>query len=356
MIKISVIIAAYNAESTIRRCLKSICLQSYTNLEIIVVNDGSKDSTLSKIKKIAEQDPRIVIINQENKGAGMAKNRGMAVASGDYISFVDSDDWIDKHTYEEVVEKIYRYNPDMVVFNHNRIYSDKIQKNVRGMKEELIELDKIGRNKYISKYMISYNHEFGAWNKVVRRSLIALHNIGFSDNKTTVYDDNLYCLKLICHAETIYSIPKAFYNYVILKGSVSDMDNTYKKLAIGYSNLFDIFIKYLKRIDMYREFAYVLPYLYYSMVYFGLIRIKHFAHKDVSDVFEELSKFYFYKPFMKEMNNIVYRCKNIILSLSGMRKISNWQVNGLLILTIIQGGVITHYAMEDNYSKIERYI
>lgn len=355
MIKISVIVAAFNSEKTIRRCLKSICGQSYENLEIILVNDGSKDSTLEIMEAFKKKDARIKIVNQENKGAGLAKNAGLKQATGQYVSFVDSDDWIDLDTYKIVVNKINKVKPDVLVFDHNRVIGNKIQRNVRKNKEETINLDEFGRSKYIIKYMISYNHEYGAWNKIVRRELLYKYDIGFSDNKNTVYDDNLYCLKIICHAQTIYSIPNAFYYYVIEQGSLSDMGNTYDKLALGYSNMFVLYIDYLKSINKYKDFSDVLPYLYYSMVFFGLVRFKHFAHMDVSGVPEKLSAYSFYKPFMLQMGDDKYRCKRILLTLSGV-KISNWQVNGLLLLTIIQAKILSKFVLEDKYEKIEKFI
>ena len=95
--KISIIIPAYNCEKYIERCVKSILCQTYHNLEIIVINDGSKDNTIKVLKKLGNEDNRIVVINKENTGVSDTRNLGLEKATGDYIGFVDSDDYIEKY-------------------------------------------------------------------------------------------------------------------------------------------------------------------------------------------------------------------------------------------------------------------
>jgi glycosyltransferase involved in cell wall biosynthesis len=94
--KISIIIPVYNAEQTIDRCLDSVCGQTYTNLEIILVNDGSSDHSLEKLERWKQQDNRIIVISQDNSGSAIARNKGLYVATGDYIGFVDADDFVER--------------------------------------------------------------------------------------------------------------------------------------------------------------------------------------------------------------------------------------------------------------------
>lgn len=108
--KISVIVPAYNAEKTIERCLKSILKQTYHNLEVIVVNDGSTDSTELIISKIEKNDVRVHLITIENGGVSHARNVGIDNASGEYITFVDSDDYIDEEMYASLMELIQKYD------------------------------------------------------------------------------------------------------------------------------------------------------------------------------------------------------------------------------------------------------
>ena len=116
-IKISVIVPVYNVENYLSQCLKSIINQTYKNLEIICVNDGSTDKSLMILKEYEKKDKRIKVINQNNKGLAATKNVGMKIATGDYITFVDSDDYIDLNVYEKCIESIIKYNkPDIVVY------------------------------------------------------------------------------------------------------------------------------------------------------------------------------------------------------------------------------------------------
>lgn len=355
---ISVIVAAYNAEKDIRRCLDSICSQTFENLEIIVVNDGSTDQTLDILGEYENVDSRIKIIDQENQGAGKAKNAGLKAATGDYIAFVDSDDWIEKETFMESYGCTENGKIDMVVYNHNKIFPNRELRNVRKMKEELIRMDDIGIEKYVMKYMISFNHEFGAWNKLVRREIIDKYGIEFSDNKKTIYDDNLYCLKLICHVETIRTLNRAFYNYNIRSGSVSDMSNTYEKLALGYTYMLQEFRNYVCEQGMLDQWKSVFPLLYYSMVFFGLTRLKRFGGMDIRGVAKKLSETEYYSEYMSQINKLSVRVKYITKTVLGIGtlKNDNWQLMGLIFLTLVQGKLIASNAIKNKYDRVDFWI
>lgn len=129
--KISVIIPVYNVEKYLEDCVKSICEQTLEDIEIICVNDGSTDSSLQILNKLAEDDSRIVIIDQQNSGAGAARNTGIAKATGKYLGFVDSDDLIYPTMYEELYNKAEKTRADMVItgeietfFDDNIIFPD----------------------------------------------------------------------------------------------------------------------------------------------------------------------------------------------------------------------------------------
>ena len=124
-LKISVIVPIYNAEKYLVRCLDSIIRQRYCNLEIILVNDGSTDKSGSIIEKYAIQDARISTIHKANEGIGSAYRIALSVASGDYISFVDSDDYIDLCMYEELIRIIEDKNPDIIHFGTTLFNDEK---------------------------------------------------------------------------------------------------------------------------------------------------------------------------------------------------------------------------------------
>lgn len=129
MYKVSVIVPVYNAEHYLRECLNSILRQTYDNIEIICVNDGSKDGSSCILDEYAAKDNRIIIINQENLGVSAARNRGMEVAAGDYVLFIDSDDWLEDETIEEVLQYSISNRLDICSFSyiseHGKIHSKR---------------------------------------------------------------------------------------------------------------------------------------------------------------------------------------------------------------------------------------
>lgn len=122
--KISVIIPVYNAEKFLCRCLDSIINQSLNEIEIIIVNDGSTDNSLGIVNEYRRQDNRIQIITQENQGTGMARNNGISLAHGEYISFVDADDYIDLDMYENMYKRASNNKSDIVIARYRRVDSD----------------------------------------------------------------------------------------------------------------------------------------------------------------------------------------------------------------------------------------
>lgn len=112
--KVSIIVPVYNAENTIDRCVASLCAQSYNNLEIILINDGSKDNSLRKLMQWQAIDSRIIVVSQENQGAACARNKGLDRATGEFISFVDADDEVAPLIYEKMVKASEQMDADIV--------------------------------------------------------------------------------------------------------------------------------------------------------------------------------------------------------------------------------------------------
>lgn len=121
---ISVIVPVYNSESYLEECLTSICKQTYPNLEIIVVNDGSTDQSEKIIRKYSQNDARVRLINQENQGISSARNVGLQYATGDYVMFVDSDDWIDAETCATAIQRICDTDADVVLWSYIKEYKN----------------------------------------------------------------------------------------------------------------------------------------------------------------------------------------------------------------------------------------
>ena len=179
---ISVIVPAYNVEKYIRECLVSLVEQTFRDIEIVVVNDGSTDKTAQIIDEFARKDNRIKVITQENQGLSSARNRGIEQARGEYISFVDSDDWVDKDFLEKLYNTILKYNADISCASaiRKRKNSEKYRFLYKEEKEYTTLKDKIKICKVPNCCYV--------WNKLYQKSLI--ENIKF---KKGVYFEDMLC-------------------------------------------------------------------------------------------------------------------------------------------------------------------
>ena len=189
--EISVIIPVYNTETNLEDCLTSVIGQSFAHLEIIIVDDGSTDSSPAIIKRFAETDARIKVITQENKGAAAARNAGLRLASGEYVAFVDSDDTIDVKTYERAYKKAEESGADIVMFGESRFSpQDKTYDNA------FEALDAPGA--------------IFLWNKLYRREFLLDNNLWIPEHIKCYHDDAFNCVALpkanrvACMQERLY--------------------------------------------------------------------------------------------------------------------------------------------------------
>lgn len=153
--KISVIVPIYNAEKWLKRCLESIVNQTYTNLEILLINDGSTDNSFNICKDFEERDKRIILINKSNEGVSKTRNVGLEKATGKYIKFVDSDDWMEKETCEELIKLIQQEKTDLAICGLN-IYKNNNILRTPHLKKKIVEIKKdIKEFEYIYKVFAS---------------------------------------------------------------------------------------------------------------------------------------------------------------------------------------------------------
>lgn len=245
--KISVIIPVYNVEKYLNRCLDSVIKQSYQNLEIILVDDGSTDNSSKICDEYAQKDKRIVVLHKENGGLSDARNKGIDICTGNYISFIDSDDWLENGFYEYVYQNL--ENNDLLIFNY--YLSDDRKKKLIKYRDIDLNLEK---EKCISE-LIKANIQSYAWNKVYKIYLFA--NIRFPKGKN--YEDQAIMHLIIDKCQKIKYCNKAFYNYYQNPKSITH--------TINYKNYKDFFYvnilrgRYLKKYypDIYE---YHLNYIY----------------------------------------------------------------------------------------------
>lgn len=251
MSSVSIIIPVYNTERYLEKCLDSVVNQSLKDIEIIVINDGSKDGSKDIIEKFKKLDERIVFIDKENGGQSAARNEGVKIARGEYIAFVDSDDWVEKDMYKDLYEAAVKSNADVAICDHNYIYDnrEKNRFNIYNMKNETIDMENYGVDNYIMNYIKTYKHGNEVWSRIYKRNILEENHIAFDINSQKgipeIGEDLLFNLKVALHCNKVVSIDKAYYNYYIREGS--SMNSHKPDLLKRSINIVKIFLEEIKK-------------------------------------------------------------------------------------------------------------
>lgn len=231
---VSIIIPIYKVSDYLDACVESACRQSYANLEIILVDDGSPDDCPQKCDEWAEKDDRIKVIHKPNGGLSDARNAGLNVATGKYIYFLDGDDTIQLDLIETVVKHM-DDGADLVAFRFMRIMPDGTR--MQGQKHEIgtfVLSDEKSRHDYIINKILTEKIGWEAWSRIYRKDKIDRYNLRFADNRKIFAEDLYFCLCYCTHADKIVSIPDVLYNYMIRSDSI--MNEQKSNLNIGRMN------------------------------------------------------------------------------------------------------------------------
>lgn len=200
MPKFSIIVPVYKVEEYLDRCIQSILKQTFTDFEVILVDDGSPDNSGIICDNYAAKDNRIVVLHQKNQGVSAARNNGLDIAQGEYICFVDSDDWIEQEMLAEIEADISNKSNDVVIWGVKNIYNDRIY-------EDNINIEE--NTEKFKEALIVDELQAYAWNKCYKISI-------FGGDKFPLgmcYEDLFFIPQLVYKAESISVIKKALYNY-----------------------------------------------------------------------------------------------------------------------------------------------
>ncbi|OXA80609.1 Glycosyltransferase involved in cell wall bisynthesis [Flavobacterium aquidurense] len=206
----SIIVPVYNVEDYLSQCLDTILCQSFSDFELILVNDGSTDSSLEICKQYKQKFPQIILIDKENGGLSDARNTGLKIAKGEYIIFTDSDDyWQGKKVLEDLNNLISKTNPDIIIHEESRFFSEKdvvCKYNQRFIKNKNGKFeDEILNLVYYDLYAAS------AWDKVIKRTILIENTLFFPVEKKS--EDIEWCGKLMHYLKTFSIYSKSFYVY-----------------------------------------------------------------------------------------------------------------------------------------------
>lgn len=219
---ISILSPCYNVEAFLPQCIDSIIKQTYTNLQIVLIDDGSNDDTWSVMQHYADNDTRIEIYHQHNQGVSSTRNNLLDKIKGEYVLFVDSDDWIEPDTIEFLITKALAHSADIVmcamVKNDDTPSSDYTEK--------LLDQDTT-----IKKFLFHKELSGSLWNKLVKSSL--LHNIRF-DHRISYGEDALFCWHVLQRVNTVVMTDRRLYHHRMNENSLSHLNWTPTKKGSGH--------------------------------------------------------------------------------------------------------------------------
>lgn len=264
MPKVSLIVPVYKVENYINQCLDSLINQTLKDIEIILIDDGSPDNSGKICDEYSRNDHRIKVIHKENGGVSAARNDGIKEATGDYIMFLDSDDWAEENMCEVAYNAIVEKKVDMAFFTHYTNYSNKeILENKMpksfyyDKKEDIEKIQLIVINdKYVKLIdnSLSYSGFTAPWSKIFSRKFIQENNILYNLNVKGIFDDGLFVLECLEKANNIYFENVSLYHYRIIDSSIMRSYNP-NKIQI-YNTIFDelkLFANKYKKSDMFFE-------------------------------------------------------------------------------------------------------
>lgn len=317
MAKVSVIVPIYNVEKYLSKCLNSLVNQTLDDIEIILVNDGSTDNSGKIAKEYKDKyTEKIIYLEKENGGLSDARNFGIPYAKGEYIAFLDSDDYIEEEAYEKMYEKAKKEDADYIECDFIWEYPNK----------QIIDK----RIEYTDKKDMLTKVRVVAWNKLIKRELIINNNIRFP--KGLRYEDIEFTYKLIPLLKKVLYIDKPFVHYVQRKNSIANVQNV--KTADIFTILENV-EKYYKEKNLYDEYKEQIEYNYARyLLCSSLKRMCKVGDKVkrkelIKETWEKLNSKYpkWHKNiilksmhsekclYMRSVNNITYKIYTILFSI-----------------------------------------
>lgn len=330
MIKFSVLMPVYNTSRYLEESVDSVLNQSYSNFELIIVNDGSTDNSFDIIKKYQESDDRIKIVNQENKGLLAARRAPIIEITGDYVMFLDSDDFLALNCMEKINEKLSKSDIDLLIFDYIRVNlnSEVIEKK---NKKSFIENMIISKNDFLKEF-IQTNMYNNIWNKVVKTSILKSDKTDYTIfGRLMQSEDRLQSFPLIYRSNSIVKIDNKLHYYRTNPDSLTFnfSTNSMNDIIVVQKHLHDELTRIMNEVNLLQESVnYGIKYLTG-----GLLRClsnKKISKQDKKMFLLEVKKiFLVYDKNLINKNNYRYYnliIKNKYLSLKLISIINNWRL------------------------------
>lgn len=266
MPKVSIIVPVHNSEKTLRRCIESALRQDFEDFELILMDDGSSDKSASIINEYRKQDNRVRGITRANAGVSSARNRALARAQGDYIQFLDSDDWLTPDSTRLMVQLMEEKKADMVIADFYRVVNEHVS--VKGdIDEELL----LTRTQY-AEFMMQNPADFYygvLWNKLYRRSIISRYRLRM-DEKVSWSEDFIFNMEYVLHCDKIAVLKAPVYYYIKTEGSlVSQGGSSIQNTVRMKLNVIEYYSDFYRHIYDEKEYARKRPAIYTFLLEFA---------------------------------------------------------------------------------------
>ena len=277
--KLSVIVPIYNAEEFLNRCINSILQQIYQNLEIILVNDGSTDNSLKICQMYKSKDDRIVVINKNNAGVSAARKDALQIATGDFITFVDSDDYIDSNMYKNLMRTMAEGDFDIIESGYTLVDENEEVICVR----KLVNEQRTGKSNCLEGYLSNRNADTFLWNKIYRRTLFN----GLDLPEYRYSEDHLWNVLLFSRCNKSITVSSVYYTYYKNMGGACNSNKYWAKLDGIFAGVEAL--TYLEK--NFPQFGYwgIIYILDYARF---LYMIDRELQVDEHRLYKELSKYY----------------------------------------------------------------
>ena len=301
MPKVSVIIPVYNVERYLNKCVQSIVDQTLDSLEIILVDDESPDACPQMCEEWAKKDNRIKVIHKKNGGLGFARNSGLELATGEYVTFCDSDDWIEPEAYQTTYEKCKEKDLDICWFQPRRVTTDGVFLPL-SPKRECYFMDEAQMRRF-RKEVIGRNPEdpqsrtrgMSSCMALFRRSVFQTSGVRFPSEREVASEDLMFLVRFLPHVEKVGILPHVFYNYLINPKSISTNYSEAK-----HTRLLNLLAELKSFCDANYEWSEIKNHYYSQQLRIFKVILKYISYSD--------------EPFFQKVGHLSRETRNPMLN------------------------------------------
>lgn len=313
---VTVIVPVYNVEKFLAECIQSVCAQTYSHLEIILVDDGSADGSGRLCDVFAQRDGRIRVIHQANSGVSAARNAGLDAAKGDYIYFVDGDDWVSATMVEETVRFLEQQGVDICTWGHDIVYEDGAARYGGRWKPVRFQFSEEDRKRrFLCRWILPGRLDWSVWNRVFRRDVIQRTGLRFAEEQR-IFEDLDFTFRYLAYCRNLYYFPKSFYRYR-QRGSSAMHTITLENWMINVLGM-------VRRQDQ----ALSAQKLFHPFYYYGgtvlTVLLENFTNNQPLE--QDLAQAVAYLRSTDDWNYLLEQARLAVEDRTGLRRVCGWRL------------------------------